>query len=146
MDLFESDAAFNDDLAIAHATIACASATEFLQAQRVRSGLRRDVANALREVDVLALPTTARTAPAVTDAEFDGGLLDPRAVDAMCRFNFLANLTGLPALTAPVGRDGSGLPIGLQFVGDAWDEATVLAVGAHLERLGTAIPTRPGIL
>jgi aspartyl-tRNA(Asn)/glutamyl-tRNA(Gln) amidotransferase subunit A len=146
MDLFESGAPFNDDLAIAHATIACASATEFVQAQRVRSGLRREVANALRDVDVLALPTTARTAPAVTDAEFNEGLLDSRAVDAMCRFNFLANLTGLPALTAPVGRDESGLPIGLQFVGDAWDEATVLAVGAHLERLGTASPRRPGIL
>jgi aspartyl-tRNA(Asn)/glutamyl-tRNA(Gln) amidotransferase subunit A len=146
MDLFESGAAFNADLAISHATIARASATEFTQAQRVRSGLRREVADAFRDVDVLALPTTVTTAPAVTDTEFDGGLLDSRAVDAMCRFNFLANLTGLPALTAPVGMDGRGLPIGVQFVGDAWDEATVLAVGAHLERLGTASPRRPRIL
>jgi aspartyl-tRNA(Asn)/glutamyl-tRNA(Gln) amidotransferase subunit A len=143
IDLFEASAAFNADLAISHATLARASALQFMRAQRVRSALRREVANALRDVDVLALPTTATTAPAVTDAEFNAGFLDARAVDAMCRFNFLGNLTGLPALTAPVGVDPGGLPIGIQFVGDAWDEATVLAAGAHLERLGVASPRRP---
>jgi Asp-tRNA(Asn)/Glu-tRNA(Gln) amidotransferase A subunit family amidase len=99
----------------------------------------------LRDVDVLALPTTATTAPAATDAEFDGSFLDARAVDAMCRFNFLGNLTGLPALSAPVGVDPGGLPIGLQIVGDAWDEATVLAVAAHLERIGAASARRPPV-
>jgi aspartyl-tRNA(Asn)/glutamyl-tRNA(Gln) amidotransferase subunit A len=53
----------------------------------------------------------------------------------MTRFNFLGNLTGLPAGSAPVGMH-DGLPLGLQIVGDAWDEASVLAVLAHLERLG----------
>ena len=145
MDLFEASAPFNADLAIFYASIARASAIEFVRAERVRSGLRREVANLLRDVDVLALPTTATTATAVTDAEFDGGFLDARAVDAMCRFNFLGNLTGLPALSAPVGVDGSGLPIGLQFVGDAWDEGTVLAIGAHLERVGAASVRRPRV-
>ena len=146
LDLFEAGAAFNADLAISHAALARASAIEFVHAQRVRSALRREVADALRDVDVLALPTTATTAPSVTDAEFDGGFLDARAVDAMCRFNFLGNLTGLPALSAPVGVDGGGLPIGLQIVGDAWDEATVLAIGAHLERIGAARPERPRVV
>jgi Asp-tRNA(Asn)/Glu-tRNA(Gln) amidotransferase A subunit family amidase len=146
LDLFEAGAAFNPDLAISHATLARASAVEFGRAERVRTGLRREVANVLKDVDVLALPTTATTAPAVTDAEFDGSFLDARAVDAMCRFNFLGNLTGLPALSAPVGVDPGGLPIGLQIVGDAWDEATVLAVGAHLERIGAASARRPRII
>jgi aspartyl-tRNA(Asn)/glutamyl-tRNA(Gln) amidotransferase subunit A len=109
----------------------------------VRSALRHEVARALRDVDVLAFPTTSTTAPATTDAQFDGGFLDAIAVDAMCRFNFLGNLTGLPALSAPVGLDARGLPIGLQFVGDAWDEATTLAIGAHLERVGVATPKKP---
>ena len=143
MELFEASAPFNADLAISHAAIARASVTDFMHAQRVRTGLRREVADVLRGVDVLALPTTATTATGVTDAEFDGGFLDARAVDAMCRFNFLGNLTGLPALSAPVGVDRAGLPIGLQLVGDAWDEATVLTVSAHLERLGAASPRRP---
>jgi aspartyl-tRNA(Asn)/glutamyl-tRNA(Gln) amidotransferase subunit A len=145
LDLFLGGAAFNPDLAISHATLARASATEFVHGQRVRGGLRRDVARVLRDVDVLALPTTATTAPAATDAEFEGSFLDPRAVDAMCRFNFLGNLTGLPAMSAPVGVDRGGLPIGLQIVGDAWDEATVLAVGAHLERIGAASARRPPV-
>jgi aspartyl-tRNA(Asn)/glutamyl-tRNA(Gln) amidotransferase subunit A len=44
-----------------------------------------------------------------------------------------------------VGVDPGGLPIGLQIVGDAWDEATVLAVGAHLERIGAASAKRPPV-
>jgi aspartyl-tRNA(Asn)/glutamyl-tRNA(Gln) amidotransferase subunit A len=63
----------------------------------------------------------------------------------MCRFNFLGNLTGLPALSAPVGLDEQKLPIGLQLVGDAWDEATVLAAAAHLERTGAARVERPPV-
>jgi aspartyl-tRNA(Asn)/glutamyl-tRNA(Gln) amidotransferase subunit A len=144
-DLFESGAVFNADLAILFGSIARLSATEVAYAQRVRTGLRLAVAALLRDVDVLALPTTATTAPPVTEAEFEGGFLDTRALDAMCRFNFLGNLTGLPALSAPVGADASGLPIGLQIVGDAWDEATVLALGAHLERTGVARVLRPPV-
>ena len=55
----------------------------------------------------------------------------------------IGNLTGLPAGTAPVGMDPAGLPIGLQIVGDAWDEAAVLAVLAHLERSEIARTARP---
>jgi aspartyl-tRNA(Asn)/glutamyl-tRNA(Gln) amidotransferase subunit A len=143
IDMYEAGAAYNPDLMITYAALTRASATEFVRAQRVRSALRHEVAGALREVDVLALPTTATTAPAVTDAQFEGGFLDALATDAMCRFNFLGNLTGLPALSAPVGTGASDLPVGLQLVGDAWDEATPLAVAAHLERLGVATPKRP---
>jgi aspartyl-tRNA(Asn)/glutamyl-tRNA(Gln) amidotransferase subunit A len=49
----------------------------------------------------------------------------------------------LPAGTAPVGVDTDGLPIGLQIVGDAWDEAAVLGVLAHLERSEIARVVRP---
>jgi Asp-tRNA(Asn)/Glu-tRNA(Gln) amidotransferase A subunit family amidase len=41
--------------------------------------------------------------------------------------------------------DPQSLPIGLQLVGDAWDEATVLAATAHLERLGVARAVRPSV-
>jgi aspartyl-tRNA(Asn)/glutamyl-tRNA(Gln) amidotransferase subunit A len=66
-------------------------------------------------------------------------------MDALCRFTFFGNLTGLPAGTAPIGKDARGLPIGFQLVGDAWDEATVLAAMAHLERLGVARVERPRV-
>ena len=50
----------------------------------------------------------------------------------------LANLTGLPAVSAPVGGDRDGMPVGLQLIGDAWDEACVLQAAASLERSGVA--------
>ena len=53
--------------------------------------------------------------------------------------------TGLPCGTAPVGLGDAGLPVGLQIVGDAFDEATVLSVLAHLERIGVATVRKPRI-
>ena len=116
---------------------------DYLDAQRLRAELRAEVAIVLAGVDVLALPTTATTAPPVVDADLTDGFVDPAALDAACRFAFLGNLTGYPAGTAPVGMDESGLPIGLQIVGDAWDEAAVLQVLGHLERIGAAHVARP---
>ncbi|MBI3203692.1 MAG: amidase [Myxococcales bacterium] len=116
---------------------------DYLDAQRLRAELRAEVALLLGAVDVLALPTTATTAPPITDADLSDGFVDPAALDAACRFAFLGNLTGCPAGTAPVGMDDGGLPIGLQIVGDAWDEAAVLQVLGHLERIGAAHVERP---
>jgi aspartyl-tRNA(Asn)/glutamyl-tRNA(Gln) amidotransferase subunit A len=73
------------------------------------------------------------------------GFADTPALHAACRFAFLANLTGLPAGTAPVGSGEAGLPVGLQIVGDAFDEATVLQVLAHLERTGVATVRAPRV-
>ncbi len=144
-DLLQRGAALNEDLAISFAGLGPATASDYVEAQRLRTALRHEAAGVLREVDLFALPTTAATATRVTDAEFDGGFVDARALDAVCRYNFLGNLTGLPALSAPVGMDGQSLPIGLQLVGDAWDEATVVAAAAHLERLGVAVTERPAV-
>lgn len=118
---------------------------DYVDAQRLRSGLRLEVAALLRDVDVLVLPTTENTAPELSDTDLLDGMVDTSALDAACRFAFLANLTGLPAASAPIGRDGRGLPIGLQILGDAWDEATVLQVCAHLERRDVAEVPRPEI-
>jgi aspartyl-tRNA(Asn)/glutamyl-tRNA(Gln) amidotransferase subunit A len=145
-ELIGRKAAFTPDLLISFSALGGLTATDYVHAQRLRSGLRRETALAFREVDLIALPSTATPAPRVTDTEFDGGFLDPHALDAMCRFAFLANLTGLPALSAPVGLDDEKMPLGLQLVGDAWDEATVLAAAAHLERIGAARVERPAVV
>jgi aspartyl-tRNA(Asn)/glutamyl-tRNA(Gln) amidotransferase subunit A len=116
---------------------------DYLDAQRLRAALRSETAALLGDVDVLALPTTARGPLSVTEAESRYGFIDPPALHDTCRFAFLGNVTGLPAGTAPIGADYDGLPIGLQIIGDAWDEACVLQVLAHLERIGAARPARP---
>jgi aspartyl-tRNA(Asn)/glutamyl-tRNA(Gln) amidotransferase subunit A len=118
-------------------------ADDYVDAQRLREKLRTDTQAALKTVDVLALPTNATTAPPITDAEARSGIIDTTALDAACRFVFLGNLLGLPAASAPVGKDGAGLPVGLQIIGDAWDEACVLQVLGHLERIGAAASPKP---
>jgi aspartyl-tRNA(Asn)/glutamyl-tRNA(Gln) amidotransferase subunit A len=133
------------DLQISFATLDAITAPEAFDAMRLRAGLRREIAQAMQGLDLLALPTTVDTAARVTDAEMTGGFMDAELIDGLCRFNFLGNLTGLPAGSAPVGLDAAGRPIGLQLVGDAWDEATVLAAMAHLERLGVAKVARPRV-
>jgi len=116
---------------------------DYVDAQRIREKLRRELAATLREVDVIAMPATAVSAPTVTDEEARLGFIDPPVLDALCRFAFLANVTGVPAGVAPVGTDKNGMPVGLQILGDAWDEACVLQVLAHLERKGVAVVRRP---
>jgi aspartyl-tRNA(Asn)/glutamyl-tRNA(Gln) amidotransferase subunit A len=132
-----------DDIRLMFAIVEGFSCGEYLDAQRLRSGLRIAMAELFGDIDVIALPTTAITAPRYTEAEERLPLSDPTAIDGLCRFNFLGNLTGLPAGTAPIGFDSKGLPIGLQIIGDAWDEPTVLSVLAHLERIGIAEVKKP---
>jgi aspartyl-tRNA(Asn)/glutamyl-tRNA(Gln) amidotransferase subunit A len=133
----------SEDLRFTYAVLSSITGLEHLDGQRLRAGLRAEVASVLRGVDVLALPTTVTTAPRYAASEAGRPFSDIVAVDGLCRFAFLGNLTGLPAGTAPVGVDVEGLPIGLQIIGDAWDEASVLAVLAHLERTEVARVRRP---
>lgn len=133
------------DLQVILAGIECVNCSEMLDAQRLRSGLRDELAYTFRDIDLMALPTTADTAPKASDAEMASGFLDAHAISRACRYAFLGNLSGLPAATAPVGLDGSGLPIGFQLLGDAWDEATIFAGLAHLERIGLAKAQKPGV-
>lgn len=132
------------DLQVSFSALDAFTAMEFLDVARLRSGLRRELARAFGTVDLLAMPS-ASVATKVTETDMQTGFLDTTVLDGLCRHMFLGNLTGLPALSAPVGVDAGGLPIGLQLVGDAWDEATVLAASAHLERIGLAVPRRPRI-
>ncbi len=133
------------DLRISVAALLEFSTVEYLDAQRLRTGLRLEVQRHFERVDVIASPTLATTAPEVSDDEMAGGFLDARLVEALTRYTFLANLTGLPAGSVPVGVDKNGRPIGLQICGDAWDESTVLATMAHLERTGAARSMRPQV-
>ncbi|MDG4879376.1 amidase family protein [Mesorhizobium sp. WSM4935] len=55
----------------------------------------------------------------------------PNGGDAV--FNFPFNISGLPAISLPVGQSAGGVPIGVQLVGRYGDEATVLALSTQLE-------------
>lgn len=135
----------SDDLQVTFAALDAFSAVEYLENARLRTGLRREMARAFGTIDLLALPSTAAPAAKVSETDMRTGFLDTAVLDGLCRYAFLGNLTGLPAISTPVGCDGLGLPVGLQLVADAWDEATAFAAAAHLERIGVAVPRRPRV-
>ncbi|MCC6877631.1 MAG: amidase, partial [Sandaracinaceae bacterium] len=137
--------ALGPDLQLLLRIMSTFDAGEYLDAQSLRGTLRAQAAALLAGVDVLALPTTASEAPPIDAGELASGIADTPALAAACRFAFLGNLTGLPCGTAPIGSGAAGLPIGLQIVGDAFDEAAVLQVLAHLERIGAASTRAPRV-
>jgi aspartyl-tRNA(Asn)/glutamyl-tRNA(Gln) amidotransferase subunit A len=120
------------------------SAVEHQRAQLLRRRLRRQMAAVLGEVDLYASPTVASAAPKVRPRAEIAGEADQATTNDLVRFTFLGNLTGLPALTAPVGVQGARLPVGLQLMARPWDEATLLAAAYGLERAGYA-PPRPAV-
>lgn len=133
------------DLQIAFGSLGVVGALDYIETQRLREGLRHEIATMFENVDLMALPSTAQTAARASEAEMTSGFLDARLLANLCRFAFLGNLTGLPASSCPVGLDEESLPIGFQLMGDAWDEATVLAASAHLERIGVACAKKPAV-
>jgi aspartyl-tRNA(Asn)/glutamyl-tRNA(Gln) amidotransferase subunit A len=81
-----------------------------------------------KNVDVLLLPTTTTTVPAIKSAGANPQALSPENT-------VFANYYGLPAISVPCGFDRNGLPLGLQIVGKPWDEARVLHLAYQHEKL-----------
>ena len=100
---------------------------EYMQAQRIRSEICREMAEVLREVDVLATPTTPRPATPFAQAH-DPDFGFPRS--NMPPFN----ITGLPTLALPSGFSSAGLPLSMQLAGRAFEESLVLRVGHAYQR------------
>ena len=85
------------------------------------------------EVDVIATPTTACTSPFIPEDALPHGESDLTVLTRIMRYAFLANLTGIPALSAPVGYDHWGKPIGLQLMGKPWQESMLIRFGHALQ-------------
>jgi aspartyl-tRNA(Asn)/glutamyl-tRNA(Gln) amidotransferase subunit A len=101
----------------------------YLKAQQVRTLIARDFAEAFRRCDVILTPTAPSAAFAMGEK-----MDDPIAMYLNDVFTVPVNLAGLPAISVPAGLSGDGLPLGLQVIGRAFDEATVLRAGDVLER------------
>jgi len=100
----------------------------FNRAQKVRALLARDFETAWQSCDMLLTPT----APSAAFALGEKGA-DPIAMYLNDVFAVPASLAGLPAMSVPGGLDRQGLPLGLQIVGKALDEQTVLNAGLAIE-------------
>ena len=123
---------FGDDIRFLFELGEVFSSVDYLQAQQVRRQIKQDFAKALEEVDVIIAPTLPVMPPTIGSPVADLNGTDVDLIDHFIRFTGPSNLTGLPALSMPVGLK-NGLPIGLQIIGRAFDEETVLNVGSIIE-------------
>jgi aspartyl-tRNA(Asn)/glutamyl-tRNA(Gln) amidotransferase subunit A len=105
----------------------------YLQAQKARTLIRDDFTAAFEKVDVIVSPTSPT--PAHKMGELTGDPLQAYLEDV---FTIPANLAGLPAISVPCGtiaHQGASLPVGIQFISKALDEATLLQT-AHAFEVG----------
>ena len=110
------------------------TANDYIRAQRMRTRAIKTFKKVFEQVDVVITPTTAITAPEIPKNYLSAGWSDLGTVTELMRFIFPPNLTGLPAISFPVGYNEIGLPIGMQAIGRPWDEHVLLRVAYAAEQ------------
>jgi aspartyl-tRNA(Asn)/glutamyl-tRNA(Gln) amidotransferase subunit A len=101
----------------------------YLKAQQVRTLIKQDFEAALREVDVIACPTTPTTAFRIGEKSDD-----PLSMYLSDIYTLSLNLAGICGMSLPCGFDDRGLPIGLQLIAGAFAEETMLRVAYSYEQ------------
>ncbi len=101
----------------------------YIKAQKVRARIAEDFEQAYREVDLILTPATPGPAFAIGEK-----MDDPIAMYLNDVFTVPVNLSGLPGISVPAGLTADGLPLGLQLIGRAFDEETLLRAADVLER------------
>ena len=100
----------------------------YLRAQKVRTLIRQDFLTAFKDVDALLTPTSP--VPAFKLGEKS----DPLAMYLLDIYTIGVNLAGLPGVSVPCGFTQGGLPIGMQLIGQPFQEANLLAIARAYER------------
>jgi aspartyl-tRNA(Asn)/glutamyl-tRNA(Gln) amidotransferase subunit A len=100
----------------------------YSRAQKLRTLIKRDFEQAFEKCDVLLTPTTPGPAFGV-----GAKTADPVEMYLQDVFTVTVNLAGLPGISVPAGLTDSGLPLGLQLIGKAFDEATLLRAALAVE-------------
>lgn len=108
-------------------------ARDYIIACGYRGEMVRQVAEVMQSVDLLALPSTPITAPAVGAERVDWDPAGSETVaEALIRFTAPFNVTGQPAISVPCGQV-DGLPVGLQLVGRPLEDGLVVAAAVALQ-------------
>jgi len=103
----------------------------YLRAQKVRTLIKKDFE------DVFAQGVSAILTPATPSAAFgigEKGQADPVEMYLNDIFTVTVNMAGLPGIAVPAGKDGQGLPLGLQLIGRPFDEETLFSLGSVIEQ------------
>ncbi len=122
-------------------------ATKYLEGLDVRKRIRSEFEAAFQEVDAIVGPTVPVPAPPIGVEQVHIAGEDIAIRPALVGLNRPANFTGLPAISVPCGFTRSGLPVGLQLIGRAFDEATLLRIAycyEHSHEWGARHPRLQG--
>jgi aspartyl-tRNA(Asn)/glutamyl-tRNA(Gln) amidotransferase subunit A len=100
----------------------------YTKAQQVRRLIQERTLEILTDSDFIISPTTSSTAYKIGEKT-----LDPLQMYLGDLFTVQANITGLPAISVPMGADAQGLPMGFQITGKAYDEQGLIEFAKHVE-------------
>ena len=101
----------------------------YLKAQKTRTLIRRDFERAFDEVDAILTPTSPTPA-----FRFGEKSEDPISMYLSDVYTISTNLAGLPGISVPCGFSKTGLPIGMQLIGKAFDESTLLSIAQDFDQ------------
>lgn len=103
----------------------------YVKAQKVRRLIREDFLKAFEKCDLILTPTAPTPAFPIGDKSMQENPLTMWLNDI---FTVSVSLAGLPAMSLPIGLSQSGLPLGMQLVGKAFDEASIFKAASALEK------------
>ena len=101
----------------------------YIKAQKVRQLIKNDFDKVFKKVDAVLTPSTPSAAFKAGDKKDD-----PISMYLNDVFTVPVNLAGLPAISVPAGYDKNKLPLGLQFIGKAFDEQTILNLSLAIQK------------
>ncbi len=101
----------------------------YRKAQKVRTLIKEDFDNALKDVDCLLAPVAPTTAFKLNEM-----VDDPLTMYLSDVYTVSLNMAGLPGIAVPCGADSQGLPVGLQLIGKPFAEGTIIRVADFLEK------------
>lgn len=119
------------------------SAVQYLKAQQARRKIQEAVSRVFQQVDVVVAPTLTTAAPEIGQTFRQVNGVSKDIAMEFVRMAALANLTGIPAVSIPVGFTATNLPIGMQIMGKPFDEPTILRVASAYERVSTVRHRHP---
>jgi aspartyl-tRNA(Asn)/glutamyl-tRNA(Gln) amidotransferase subunit A len=101
----------------------------YLKALKVRTLILQDFQRAFEQVDLILTPTSPTVAFRVGEK-----IDDPLSMYLSDIFTITCNLAGLPGISIPAGKNSEGLPIGMQLLGNHFQESLLLRAASHFER------------
>jgi aspartyl-tRNA(Asn)/glutamyl-tRNA(Gln) amidotransferase subunit A len=103
----------------------------YLKALKVRTLMLKDFQKAFEAVDVILTPTFPTVAFKIGEK-----MQDPLSMYLSDIYTVTCNLSGLPGISIPCGKNSEGLPVGMQLLANHFQEALLLRVAHHFEKAG----------